>query len=55
VVQPLKELCGLAFDEEEGAVRLAQEAFVEHVVEDGEEGIVVAGDVEEAARLFVLA
>ena len=55
VVQPLEQPLGLAFDEDEGAVRCAEEAFVHHVVEDGEEGVVETGDVQEAAGLFVLA
>ena len=32
-----------------------EEPPVDHVVEDGEKGIVVAGDVEEAAGFGVLA
>src|SRR5918997_1681992 len=53
--EPLEEGRWVLFYEDELPVLPLQEGPVDHLVEDREQRVVVAGDVQQAARLGVLA
>ena len=51
--EAVEEACGVVADDQHRAVRFLHEPLRHRVVEEGDEPVEVAGDVQEAARLGV--